>query len=138
VTDGRTPDGDAARVFYDGECAMCAALAARWTEPLRARGIELVPLQAPGTGELLGVGPHELRSRMWMLTRDGAVLGGADAWVRLTACARWPWWARPLVAASRLPGGMPVIRWAYGWVAAHRHCLGGACAPDHRNRPAGP
>jgi len=135
MTAGRAPDRDTARVFYDGECAMCTALARRWREPLRGRGFELVPLQAPGVGELLGVSREQLGSQMWVLTRDGTVLGGADAWVHLARHARWPWWTWPLVLVSNLPGGAALIRRVYGWVAAHRHCFGGACSSEDREHP---
>jgi len=135
MTVGRTPGRDTARVFYDGECTMCTALARRWRDALRAQGFDLVPLQTPGVGELLGVSRERLGSQMWVLTRDGAVLGGADAWIHVARHARWLWWARPFVLMSTLPGGAALIRWAYGWVAAHRHCFGGACSLANRKRP---
>jgi predicted DCC family thiol-disulfide oxidoreductase YuxK len=74
------------------------------------------------------VTPEALRSQVWLLTHDGRVFGGADACVYLAREIRSTWWAWVLIAAGTLPGGMRVIRWAYGWVAAHRHYFGGTCS----------
>ena len=115
-------------VFYDGVCSLCVALASRWGDTLRDHGFNLAPLQARGVAERLGVTTDELLSRMWLITHDGHVLGGGDAAVHLARAIRSVWWARVLVAAAALPGGMRVIRWAYRWVAAHRQYFGGTCA----------
>jgi len=123
-------------VFYDGECSMCAALAARWKQTLRDHGFELVPLQARGVCERLGVTPDELRSQMWVLARDGRLLGGADAAFYVARKTPSTWWAWALIAVGALPGGMRVIRWAYRWVAAHRRYFGTCALGDPGSWPA--
>jgi predicted DCC family thiol-disulfide oxidoreductase YuxK len=115
-------------VFYDGVCSMCTALAARWGATLREHGVDLAPLQARGVRERLGVTPEELRSQMWVLTANGRVFGGGDAAVYLARAIRSVWWAQVLIVTAALPGGMPVIRWVYRWVANHREYFGGTCS----------
>lgn len=118
---------------------MCTTLAARGRDALRAHGFELVPLQARGVAERLGVTQDALRSQVWLLARDGRVLGGADALTSLAREIRSTWWAWVLIAVAALPGGMRVIRWAYAWVAAHRHYFGGSCVlADPGVWPPGP
>jgi len=125
--DQRPPSRRGGWVFYDGECAMCTALAARWRHTLREHGFELIPLQARGVAERLGVTPDELLSQVWLLAYDGRVLGGADACIYLARQIRSIWWAWVLIAVGALPGGTRVIRWVYHWIAAHRRYFGGTC-----------
>ena len=120
---------DAASLFYDAECSFCVGTVRRFERVLTRRRVRLLPLQAPGTGALLGVSDHALLDEMRVRRDDGAVLGGADAVAEL---ARRIWWAWPLWAVSRLPGVMPIMRAAYRWVARRRGCAGGSCV----RRPA--
>jgi predicted DCC family thiol-disulfide oxidoreductase YuxK len=94
-------------VLYDAHCSFCSRWAQRLEPLLRRRGFQLRPLPEP-SGE------------MRVQTRDGNVVGGADAVVYL---ARRIWWAWPLVALSKLPGGLALLRRAYRWVASNRYCL---------------
>lgn len=98
-------------VFYDANCAMCTATAARYCGVLGRRGFRVVPS---------GLWP-ELR----LLTTDGETRGGADAVLHL---ARHLWWAWPLWALGQLPGMRRVARTTYRWIAAHRYCVAGTCA----------
>jgi predicted DCC family thiol-disulfide oxidoreductase YuxK len=111
-------------VFYDADCALCARAAARVEQLLARRGFRLLPLQTPGAAERLGVTAEALLARMHLLTADGRRFAGADAFVEI---GRLLWWARPIVAAARLPAVLPLLRRCYDWIAAHRHCFGGAC-----------
>jgi len=112
-------------LFYDGQCRLCLSLAARFRPLLLSRGFVLAPLQAPGSSERLHLDPADLLTEMRLLTRDGATLGGADALLHI---ARFVWWMRPLRLVARLPGGAPLLRRCYRWIAANRHCADGACA----------
>jgi predicted DCC family thiol-disulfide oxidoreductase YuxK len=111
-------------VFYDAECALCVHAAARAQRLLERHGFYLLPLQTAGTAERLGVTAEALLARMHLLTADGRRFAGADAFVEI---GRLLWWARPIVAAARLPAVLPLLRRCYDWIAAHRHCFGGAC-----------
>jgi predicted DCC family thiol-disulfide oxidoreductase YuxK len=116
-------------VFYDADCSLCARAAARLSRLLERLGFQLVPLQTPGTAERLGVTFETLLARMHLLTADGRCHAGADAFVEIARHARW---ARPLVAATRLPAVLPLLRRGYDWIAARRYCFGGACRVPRR------
>jgi hypothetical protein len=47
--------------------------------------------------------------------------------------ARFIWWTLPLRCLAALPGGVELLRHAYRWIAARRHCIGGSCEIE---RPA--
>jgi predicted DCC family thiol-disulfide oxidoreductase YuxK len=86
---------------------------------LHKKGFAVAPLQDPRVGPLLGLSPTELLREMRLLFSDGQQFGGADA---VVALAREIWWARPLVWLAALPGMLPILRSAYRWIAARRHC----------------
>jgi predicted DCC family thiol-disulfide oxidoreductase YuxK len=115
-------------VFYDGACSLCTGLARRVRRRLERCGFELVPLQAPGVRENLGVRSEELMTQMWVLTQDGHVLGGAEAALYLARRIPRTWWGLLLITVSKLPHGMSLIESVYKWVASHRHYFGGRCA----------
>lgn len=110
-----TKTGSAGRVLYDGECPLCLGLVDRFGPFISGLGFELGSLQEAG---------YPL-DEMRVVTADGRVYGGADGVVHLVSRV---WWGRPLASLTRLPGGMPLARRAYRFVAARRHCRGGACA----------
>src|SRR5262245_7679672 len=111
-------------VFYDGDCALCRALAGRFEKTLTRRGFDLAPLQASWARECLDLDLSEPLTEMRLLTRDGVQLGGADAILFLS---RRIWWAWPLYLIAKLPGSRPVLQAGYRWMAARRHCVGGRC-----------
>jgi len=81
-------------------------------------------LQDPRVGALLGLSSSELLREMRVVMADGTHRGGADAAVAL---AHEIWWARPLVWFAKVPGGLGLLRRAYEWVAARRHCAATRC-----------
>lgn len=111
-------------IFYDARCALCAGFAARLRRGLDRRGFRLLPLQTPGTAERVGVSTAALLTRMHLLMPDGRRFAGADVFVEI---ARHVKWAKPFVAATRLPAVLPLLHHCYDWIAAHRYCFGGTC-----------
>jgi len=100
-------------VLYDDACGLCLRTVARlkpWFEP---RGFRFEPFP-PGVEKI----------EMKVCYPDGHISGGADA---VVAMARATVWFRPLAWLTLLPGVMPLLRAGYRKVAAHRHCLSGAC-----------
>jgi predicted DCC family thiol-disulfide oxidoreductase YuxK len=80
--------------------------------------------------ERLALPDDLLLAEMRVLTVSGHVLGGADALLYLAhelGASRRVWWPRPLTIVSKLPLVMPVLRFAYRWVARRRYCGQGAC-----------
>lgn len=111
--DVRPPGG---WVLYDGECPLCIGWAGRFSGTLRRAGFITATLQSR-------VGVREF-SEMVVLTSGGTSFGGADGLVQIARRVSWAW---PLFALAQIPGTMGVLRAAYHWLAANRHCLGGAC-----------
>jgi len=129
ITDKDAREGWRGWMFYDAECSLCVALAARFAGMLRRQRIDLVPLQAAGVPERLAIRPPDLLKEMRFLTQAGEVFAGAEA---VAQVARQFWWGWPLFAWSRAPGAMAVLRRLYRWIAQRRSCAGGAC---QRRRP---
>jgi len=117
-------------ILYDAECAMCTGFVTRVEAAFRARGFDHAPLQAAWVQERLDLTPEQLLAEMRVLTLDGRTLGGADAVVYLASeisQSRPPWWAWLLRLVSKMPLGMRLLRYGYGWVAARRNCRQGSC-----------
>ena len=121
-------------IFYDADCALCSGSAARLHHWLAGRGFRLLPLQTPGTAERVGVTTEALLTRVHLLTGDGRRFAGADVFIEV---ARHLKWARPLVAATRLPAVLPLLRRGYDWIAARRYCFGKTCPVQTRTLAAG-
>lgn len=118
-------------VLYDGSCALCRATAARFAPMLRRKGFQVLPLQDSRVFRQLNLSSDELLREMRVITSNGDVLGGAVAVARL---ARHFWWGLPLYWFSRLPGCGRLLASAYAWLAARRHCIGGACSNAERTQ----
>ncbi len=88
------------------------------------------PLQAKWIRQKLGLKEGEVPDEMKLLAADGAILGGADALIRL---ARSIWWAWPLFVLAQIPEARPILRAAYRAMAKNRHCLDGHCALPPEN-----
>jgi len=118
-------------VLFDAACSVCLNLIARNQDTLQAAGFQPEPLQSPWVRERLKMPDDQLLKEMRLLTREGQVLGGADAMVHLAkelGKGSRPWWAWVLVIASKVPFSMPVLRVGYRWIAARRHSRQGVCA----------
>jgi predicted DCC family thiol-disulfide oxidoreductase YuxK len=122
-------------LFFDADCAFCTKVVRALAPTLQKRGFALAPLQDPRVGPLLGLSQTELLREMRLLQSDGRQFGGADAAVAL---AREIWWAQPLVWLAALPGMMPMLRSAYRWIAARRHCAATTSCPSLKNLESSP
>lgn len=117
-------------VLYDASCPFCLNLLARVQNTLQMGGFRPEPLQSAWVRDLLNLPEDQLLAEMRVLTRKGRVLGGADGLVYLAHeldARRRPWWAWLLVISGKMPFAMPILRAAYGWVAARRPCTEDNC-----------
>ncbi len=122
ITD--TSDITTGVIYYDGSCRLCVGMVERFAEVLGRYGWRFRALQELGTAARLGIDEEVLLEEVRVLLPDGRVLGGVDALLGIAAGIPG---VRHLCVARRVPGMMHVLRAAYGWVAMHRHCAGGAC-----------
>lgn len=125
TTERHEAQAPAAWVLYDADCPRCTATARRFRATLRKCGFLAAPLQSLWVPAVLNLSSAELLTQMRVLTREGQVLGGADAAIHL---AQHIWWTWPLYALAQLPGMRRVFHAAYRWVAAHRTCTAAACS----------
>ncbi len=96
-------------VFYDGACPLCRREIAHYQRRAAHRPVRFVdasadalPAHAPDRATLL--------ARLHVRHADGRWQVGAAAFVALWACLPgWRWAAR----ASRCPGVLPALEWAY-------------------------
>src|SRR3989442_11648218 len=105
-------------LIYDGECGMCRALVARLAAWDREHRIALVPFQDEAAVARFGIGLPALAAAMHLVLPDGRVSPGADAvpeLLRLLPGAKR--WVRLVFT---VPGGRPLARRGYRWVAERR------------------
>ena len=117
-------------IFFDADCQFCTANRRRWGGIFERRGFVWLPLQTPGTAERLGITESQLHAEMWLQLADGRKYSAVNAW---SVQIRHVWWLWPLGVALALPGFNAIARAGYGWIAKHRHCLGGACSIPKRS-----
>jgi predicted DCC family thiol-disulfide oxidoreductase YuxK len=116
-------------VLYDGRCRMCRTGVRLFARPLRQRGFDAQPLQRRWVGQRLNTQREQLGSRMWVITKDGGLLGGAEAVLHL---CQFMWWTWPLHMIAGVPGGTCLIDQMYRFIASWRSCDEEMCSIDRR------
>ena len=129
ITDNKA-DKPIGWIYFDAECRFCVAHRDRWGSIFERRGFVWLALQTPGAAERLGITESQLHSEMWLQLADDRKFGGVNAW---SVQMRRVWWLWPLGFLLALPGFNVAGRTLYRWIAARRHCLGGACRIPRRN-----
>jgi len=107
-------------VLYDGDCALCIAMMRRWKGLLARHGYAAATLQSAWVARCLKLSKTELLAEMRLLTSEGDLYAGADAFLQVM---RQIWWTWPLYVVLSLPGLRQLAKSAYRYVAARRHCL---------------
>ena len=120
-------------VVVDTEAAAIDCVA--WLRDNKVRPMMFLPLDTPGVAKGLGVSAAELNRTMHMRLADGRVVMGVEAWRELFRAVAW---LRPLAVLLGVPGIHALAGAAYGWLAANRHCLGGACRMARNRLPHPP
>jgi predicted DCC family thiol-disulfide oxidoreductase YuxK len=105
-------------LVFDGHCGVCARFADWVARRDRAGRVRLLPSQAPGLIEALGLTRAEVDREAWAFDRAGRAFAGAAAV------------NRTLRALGGLPGilgrayALPGLRWCedagYHWFSRHR------------------
>jgi predicted DCC family thiol-disulfide oxidoreductase YuxK len=132
------PRDGIAVILYDGECRLCTAQAKNLSRLGRgkvvSRALQTELIKFPGLAE------QDAKREIKLITKDGAVFGGAEAVVQLVNLGQ------PVLGKLLYPYYIPGIRWladkTYAWVARNRYrlfgkteeCADEACAV-HFNLP---
>jgi predicted DCC family thiol-disulfide oxidoreductase YuxK len=103
---------------------MCRHSATRFDARLRRMGYDILPIQTPWVAEKIGREIAENPKEMLLLTPDGKLFGGADAYLQM---ARQFWWTRWLVPIGNFRPVHFVLEKIYQWIARHRHGISDRC-----------
>jgi predicted DCC family thiol-disulfide oxidoreductase YuxK len=107
-------------VLYDGQCGFCTRWVHLWERTIAIRGFALKDLQSASAENLVLIPAEHLLDDIRVLTRDGKVVAGADAYLYVT---RRIWWAWPFYAVFSLPGFNRILWWGYRGFARNRYCV---------------
>lgn len=119
-------------LFFDGACGMCTRSANFVLKINRTGGVQIEPLQSPGTVERLHISPSELLSSTRWLDASGAVYSGAEG---MNAAVSAALGTRIPLLLYRIPGIRFIEDFVYRWVAAHRYRFPGT-TPYCESHPA--
>lgn len=111
-------------VLFDGDCGICARLAAGWERTLRRAGYAVAPLQAEWVRARLGADLEDLLRDILLFQPPATIYRGADAYLRVM---RGIWWLAPLGMLLRLPGLYQLTKFSYRQFAANRHRISRSC-----------
>jgi predicted DCC family thiol-disulfide oxidoreductase YuxK len=111
-------------VLYDGSCGFCARWVPFWAATLRRRGFEIATLQSDWARARVPMDEAARLHDIRLLTADGTVISGADAYRHLM---RRIWWAWPLYLLASTPGLRAVFDRCYRAFADNRHRFARRC-----------
>lgn len=108
-------------MVFDGECGFCRFWIARWRISTGGK-VDYLPFQEVA-GDYPAIPRKAFQRAVYLIEPDGRVTSGADAVLRCLQFSAGPvrWLGK---APFLIPGGLPVARAAYGFVARHRTALG--------------
>jgi lipase maturation factor 1 len=120
-------------ILYDGECGFCFRWVHLWENVVEPRGFALKDLQTASADGSLQIVPENLLDDILILTPNGNLESGADAYLFV---ARQIWWAWPFYAFFSLPGFNWMLWRGYRWFNRNRYRVSRHC-PLPRQANAG-
>jgi predicted DCC family thiol-disulfide oxidoreductase YuxK len=111
-------------VLYDGRCGFCSAGARRMASFLNHLHFRTTPLQTPWVVDRLGSQKALNPGEMALLTREGKLLFGVDAYVHVLEQTPG---LKPFASIARTPWIHRLLERAYRWVADHRLQISTVC-----------
>jgi predicted DCC family thiol-disulfide oxidoreductase YuxK len=111
-------------ILYDGRCGFCIRWVHLWEKVVERRGFALKDLQSAWDDGSLNVPQESLLDDIRVLTREGDLVSGADAYLHV---ARRIWWAWPFYELFSLPGFNSVLWWGYRWFNRNRYRVSRYC-----------
>lgn len=116
-------------VLYDAGCGFCFRWVHFWERVIERRGFSLNDLQSAWEDGSLKSSQEKLLDDILVLTRDGKLVSGADAYLFV---ARRIWWAWPFYAIFRLPGFNWLLWLGYRWFNRNRYRISRHCPLPHQ------
>lgn len=111
-------------ILYDGGCGFCFRWVHFWQKVVERRGFAIRDLQSASADGSLQIPEENLLDDIRVLTRDGRLVSGADAYLYVS---RKIWWAWPLYAVFRLPGFNSMLWLGYRWFNRNRYRISRHC-----------
>jgi predicted DCC family thiol-disulfide oxidoreductase YuxK len=111
-------------VLYDGGCGFCFRWVHFWEKVIERRGFALKDLQSARDDGSLKIPQQTLLDDILVLTGDGKLESGADAYLFV---ARRIWWAWPFYTIFRLPGFNRLLWQGYRWFNRNRYHISRHC-----------
>jgi predicted DCC family thiol-disulfide oxidoreductase YuxK len=111
-------------VLYDGGCGFCFRWVHFWEKVIERRGFALKDLQSARNDGSLKIPQQKLLDDILVLSGDGKLESGADAYLFV---ARRIWWAWPFYAIFRLPGFNWILWQGYRWFNRNRYRISRHC-----------
>ncbi len=111
-------------ILYDGGCGFCFRWVHLWEKVVERRGFALKDLQSAWAEGSLQVPQQNLLDDIRVLTSDGKLQSGADAYLFV---ARRIWWAWPFYAIFSLPGFNWILWSGYRWFNRNRYRISRHC-----------
>jgi lipase maturation factor 1 len=111
-------------ILYDGECGFCFRWVRLWKGVVERHGFALKDLQSASADGLLEISPENLLHDIRVLTGNGKLESGANAYLYV---ARQIWWAWPFYAIFTLPGLNWVLWQGYRWFNRNRYRISRHC-----------
>ena len=111
-------------VLYDGGCGFCFRWVHFWQKVIERRGFSLKDLQSAWEDGSLKSSQEKLLDDILVLTRDGKLESGANAYLFV---ARRIWWAWPFYAVFSQPGFNWALWRGYRWFNRNRYRISRHC-----------
>jgi predicted DCC family thiol-disulfide oxidoreductase YuxK len=128
--ESRLNSGRFGLIIYDGTCGVCTSFVGKRAHFFEKHGFAVAPLQTPGIPEYAHRDIAELMTAIHVVTVDGYVVSGIDAFGVVAARV---WWLWPVSMAMRVPVLKRVFGMIYAAVAKRRQGISRVCGfrPPH-------
>src|SRR5579862_7952790 len=111
-------------ILYDGRCGFCFRWVHLWQKVIERRGVAIKDLQSALADRTLQIPEENLLDDIQVLTREGKLESGADAYLYVSRKIRWAW---PFYAVFRLPGFNWMLWRGYRWFNRNRYRISRHC-----------
>lgn len=115
-------------ILYDGQCGFCSRWVHLWQRALESRGFAIRDLQSAFADGTLPLAQENLLDDIRVLTPDGELESGADAYLYV---ARRLWWALPFYVIFSAPGFNWILWHCYKWFNRNRYRISRQCQLPH-------